>query len=173
MQRHTARNSYYFVCKTQSLKLGTVLHTIFVPVCGDGSCDKDQREDCSTCPKDCGKCPLQAHEIALIVIFICLIAIAGVIVVIVRLCWRNLFIGLEYVNLLQHSQSGFLSLRLKLSLTVFYGTFSGIISVFPVPETKITLGWKLDHSVWKCPWRYDNIMHEGVICPWRCDDIVQ
>lgn len=86
MQRHTARNSYYFVFKTQSLKLGTVLHTIFVSVCGDGSCDKDQREDCSTCPKDCGKCPLQAHEIALIVIFICLIAIAGVIVVIVRLC---------------------------------------------------------------------------------------
>lgn len=146
---------------------------MLVSVCGDGSCDKDQREDCSTCPKDCGKCPLQAHEIALIVIFICLIAIAGVIVVIVRLCWRNLFIGLEYVNLLQHSQSGFLSLRLKSSLTVFFGTFSGIISVFPVPETKITLGWKLDYSVWKCQWRYDNIMHEGVICPWRCDDIVQ
>lgn len=63
----------------------TTICSMVVSVCGDGSCDKDQREDCSTCPKDCGKCPLQAHEIALIVIFICLIVIAGVIVVIVGL----------------------------------------------------------------------------------------
>ncbi|XP_062592724.1 atrial natriuretic peptide receptor 1-like [Saccostrea cucullata] len=60
--------------------LETVINVVPKSVCGDGTCDTDLLEDCSTCPRDCGKCPLQAHEIALIVVFSCLVVIAGVIV---------------------------------------------------------------------------------------------
>lgn len=111
--------------------LETEINVVPKSVCGDGSCDKDQREDCSTCPKDCGKCPLQAHEIALIVIFICLIAIAGVIVVIYfqyqkrKLLWDESWI-IPYENV--HEDEG---LR---------GAFGSMISVNMGASTDLTAG---------------------------------
>lgn len=86
---------YNFASTLSSEKVNTDCHFIlllispfyesphFSVVCGDGSCDTDQSEDCSTCPKDCGKCPLQTHEIALIAVFSCLVVIAGIVVFIV------------------------------------------------------------------------------------------
>lgn len=86
---------YNFASILSSEKVNTECHFIlllispfyesphFSVVCGDGSCDTDQSEDCSTCPKDCGKCPLQTHEIALIAVFSCLVVIAGIVVFIV------------------------------------------------------------------------------------------
>lgn len=66
------------------MRFDTISFEVFFVDCGDGTCELSDGEDCESCPKDCGKCPLKAWEIALIVIFLAIAAVAACVVFGVR-----------------------------------------------------------------------------------------